>query len=273
MMIHGSYQQDELIRVDGMPMSMMDGSGAPVLGTPSDGMTEETVISLGANTAEVETGGVYVNIIPRTGANRFSGGLSASFASDALQWSNATDAQRRQGQGTSGVKLLSDVNPTFGGPILRDRLWFFASYRDRHTDSLYPILPDTDNTDWVYTPDIGHPETNARTNWDVSSRVTLQASPRHKFDVGVTAADDFWPLHNLTGALQPPNALNYTHYPNRYTQLKWTSPVTSRLLLEAAGQLAFAGWKGAPPPGTVAPAAFEQSNGFILRSAHGIQTA
>src|SRR5262245_8689921 len=122
MMIHGSYQQDQLIRVDGMPMSMMDGSGAPVLGTPSDGMTEETVISLGANTAEVETGGVYVNIIPRTGANRFSGGLSASFASDALQWSNATDAQRRQGQGTSGVKLLSDVNPTFGGPILRDRL-------------------------------------------------------------------------------------------------------------------------------------------------------
>ena len=86
LIIHGSRTSDQLLRVDGMPMGMLDGAGAPPIGTPSDGATQETLLSTGSHVAEVETGGVYVNIIPRSGANTFSSGLFASLAHENLQW-------------------------------------------------------------------------------------------------------------------------------------------------------------------------------------------
>jgi len=57
-----------------------------------------------------------------------------------------------------------------------------------------------------------------------------------------------------------------SHWPNRYSQISWSSPVTNRLLLEAAGQLAFAGWKGDPQPMSVGPAAFDQGTGYRFRA-------
>jgi hypothetical protein len=104
-------------------------------------------------------------------------------------------------------------------------------------------------------------------NWDVTGRATWQASARNKFSVGVTVANDCWCQHipgTFTGVTL--DATVYSHWPNRYTQVTWSSPVTNRLLLEAAGQLAFAGWKGDPQASSVGPAALEQSNGFRFRA-------
>jgi hypothetical protein len=270
MMIHGSRTADQLLRIDGMPMGMLDGSGAPPLGTPSDGVTQETVLSTGSHAAEVETGGVYANIIPRSGSNTFSGGLFASFANDNLQWANVTAAEKAQGVAAGGIRKNTDVNPTFGGPIQRDRLWFFGSVRDRRSVRDFSLFPDTNHADWVYTPDTRNPAPDEHTNWDVSGRATWQASARHKFNVAATAANDCWCQHILGSSVGITSMnTNYSHWPNKYTQVSWTAPVTNKLLLEAAGQLGFAGWKGEPQPGAVAPAAFEQSTGIWFRARGG----
>jgi hypothetical protein len=268
LIIHGSYTSDALLRIDGMPVSMMDGSGSPAVGTPSDGMTQETVLSVGNHIAEVETGGVAVNIIPRSGGNVFSGGLSSSFAHEDLQWNNVTDGQKAQGLPIVGIKHNTDFNPTLGGPVALDRLWFYGSYRDRRSVRYSPRFPDTNDTDWVYTPDTSKgPVPDQHLNWDISGRATWQASARHRLSVGVTVADDCWCEHFLGNPGLTLAATNYSHWPNKYTQVSWTSPVSNRLLLEAAGQLAYAGWRGEPQSSAVAPAAIEQSTGFLFRSA------
>jgi hypothetical protein len=263
LVVHGSRTSDQLLRVNGMPMGMLDGAGAPPLGTPSDGMTQETLIAIGTHVAEVETGGVFIDIVPRTGSNIFSGGVFGTFANSDLQWDNlASD----EGVAASGVVRNTDFNPTIGGPIVHDKLWFFASYRDRRSVRQFSIFPDTDHSDWVFTPDVGNPVDDEHLNWDVTGRITWQASDRNKFEFAQTIAEDCWCSHILGSSVGVTQAAtNFTHWPNKHTQATWTSPLTNRLLLEAAGQLGIQKWEGDPQSFAVFPAAIEASTGFQFR--------
>ena len=69
-------------------------------------------------------------MIPREGSNTFSGQFSVSGANGAMQGSNFTQALQDAGL-RSPAELLKvyDVNPMGGGRIVRDRLWFYSTYR------------------------------------------------------------------------------------------------------------------------------------------------
>ena len=79
---------------------------------------QEVTLDYSANTAEVPTGGVRINIIPREGGNTFNGTFFSSIATGAMQANNLTDELRSQGLRTpDAVRKLWDVNPGFGGPM------------------------------------------------------------------------------------------------------------------------------------------------------------
>src|SRR5262249_19738921 len=75
--------------------------------------------------------GVLVNRIPKTGGNMFSGDGVFLFANDKLQSQNLDAGLKARGLAT-GAKLYQDydLNYSGGGPIIRDRLWFFVSGRN-----------------------------------------------------------------------------------------------------------------------------------------------
>lgn len=76
-----------------------------------------------------ETGGVRVNIVPKDGGNRFSGQMFANYADEKFQSTNMTDELRATGlRDPDTTKSLWTVNPSIGGPIVRDRLWFYGGY-------------------------------------------------------------------------------------------------------------------------------------------------
>ena len=84
-----------------------------------------------AGLGEAEVGAANVNIIPKTGGNVFSG---SAFFSNAGEWSqgeNLDDELRSFGI-TDPAALIKawDVSGAFGGPIKRDRLWFFGNVRN-----------------------------------------------------------------------------------------------------------------------------------------------
>ena len=64
-------------------------------------------------------------------ANTFSGSALANGSGPALQGSNVTsDLQARGLQGASAsLKTLYDINGAVGGPIKRDKLWFYVTSR------------------------------------------------------------------------------------------------------------------------------------------------
>ena len=128
--VHGSDGRDTTFQVDGMTLNGLEGDGS-VQSYFNDMMFEEVSYQTSAITAEVSSGGVRANMIPKDGGNTFKGALFTSAANENMQSNNLTDELRARGlRAPDRLNKVWDVNISEGGPIRRDRLWFFASYRD-----------------------------------------------------------------------------------------------------------------------------------------------
>ncbi len=117
----------------------------------NEGMVQEIVVSLGSAGAETQGAGITINVIPKSGGNRFSGSFSTHWANDDFVADNITPELERLGITTQSIRKSWDFNPSFGGPIARDKVWFFASYRNIGNATDTGIRRDTNPLDWVYT--------------------------------------------------------------------------------------------------------------------------
>ncbi len=133
---HMSVTKDTTIDVDGMKMNTLVGGGDSHP-DHNDAMTQEMTVQTAALGAEVSAGGPHLNLIPREGGNAFSGATYLGYTDSAFQFNNLTDDLLKRGlQTPDSVKMIYDVNASLGGPIRRDRLWFFGSYRNVGNDNI-----------------------------------------------------------------------------------------------------------------------------------------
>src|SRR4029079_18852437 len=80
--------------------------------------------------AESRSSGVLSNTIPQEGGNTFRGSFLGNFATHGFQSNNLTDELKAKGlTRVNSVNKLWDANPTIGGPIARDRVWFYGGFR------------------------------------------------------------------------------------------------------------------------------------------------
>src|SRR5262249_46355342 len=146
-----------------------------------------------------------------------------------------------------------DFNGAFGGPIKKDRIWFFTNARTegstRVNANQFYNLNAGDPTKWLYAPDYSRPGFSDRTWENVSGRVTWQATRRNKIGV-------FWDEQSVcrkcegttTGLASPaqivaPEADGVgATKPLRVQQVTWSSPATSRLLFDAGFGTTYYGW-------------------------------
>ena len=89
--IHGGRPGDQRILIDGLPTANAETTGNASNFLPNMGSTQEMTIDYAAGTAEQETGGVRVNMIPRQGGNRLSASLFGTAVNSSFQSSNFTD--------------------------------------------------------------------------------------------------------------------------------------------------------------------------------------
>ena len=150
---HGGTVRSNQVAMDGMTLN--DPSvGTNMVGMPFD-VFEEFEFELGAHPAEVgQTEGAYVNIVTKSGGNRFSGMLMAYFYNDSMvkPLIPASEAEAVGLAEPTGYKNWQDYSGTLGGPFIKDKLWFFANVR--HTDrtlqaeSLISGVVDMPRTEW-----------------------------------------------------------------------------------------------------------------------------
>jgi hypothetical protein len=198
----------------------------------------EVAVDYSAVSAEMATGGVRINLIPRDGGNTYSGELFVSGMKDKMQASNYTEELRSRGLRTpSELKQIWDINPSLGGPFKRDTLWFFATGRyvgneDYPADIFYNKNEGNPNA-WTYEPDParGRPF-NRNAFGDAEMRLTWQANQKNK----IAFLYDWQYYDNPSGvsATSAPENISFTRYPvKRNAVADWSSPITNRLLLEA----------------------------------------
>jgi hypothetical protein len=203
------------------------------------GAYQEMVVDTGGQGVESSTSGARINLIPRDGGNTFSGRLFADFANHAMQGDNFSDDLRNRGLRTPNtLKRLWEINPGFGGPIQRDRLWFHWSMRYAGSFQDVPMFFNRnagDPTKWTYDPDFSRQVDNENTvkNW-ITGRLAWQATQRNK--VGVLYEDsriDDAPTRSSPLVSPEANVDGYEGHPARHVVADWTAPVTSRFLLQS----------------------------------------
>ena len=118
--------------IDGMSMqhTLSTGSGFFRLFFYNQLMAQEIGIVTGSGSAEVETAGVQINMVPKSGGNTFSVNGVANGTNGNLQGRNLDDALQARGV-TAGpsVKNIYDFGVGVGGPIVKNKLWFYSSTR------------------------------------------------------------------------------------------------------------------------------------------------
>ena len=238
---HGMPTRSTTVQVDGMMMNSTrnDGSVNPYF---NDAMSQEVSYETTGAGADVAAGGVRINMIPREGGNRFSGAMFSAWSDGAWQSNNLSDRLRSDGLSTvDKVDKIYDFNFSVGGPLKRDKLWFFTSARKWGVNS--PV------GDVYYTPEsvafpAGYQQCEsgvvaceqAIDDQQITSamlRLTWQISPRNKLGAYY---DRLYKTrgHDMTAGTDPRTAAFTWESPVYYTtQVKWSSTVTSKLLVEA----------------------------------------
>jgi hypothetical protein len=270
---HGGRPADTRVEVNGVNINIFGQRQDSTYANFQDGTVQEYSFEISAHSAESETGGVRMNIIPKDGGNRFSGQFFANYADDNFQSNNMTDTLRATGlRDPDKTVSLWTVNPSIGGPVVRDRLWFYGGYSRMVNERLKAgTYFNTDLAAWRPTFDTGRQATALERTRDVNIRFTWQAAAKHKLSfyydnnhlcqcpylIGATYVG----INAPEGATLAPRTANLA-------QVNWTAPLTNRVLLDVAASFPryTKGHDFYVTP--VAPRITEQSNGVSFRAAN-----
>ena len=129
MSTRGLTSANNIVSVDGLMINGSDGDGA-VQQYINQAMVQEMTFQTAGAGADVSPGGVRVNIIPNDGGNQFRGSFFGGWTDGAWQSDNLTDRLKSKGvRAVDRIERIYDFNPGIGGPIKKDKLWFFGAAR------------------------------------------------------------------------------------------------------------------------------------------------
>ena len=270
---HGGRSNEGRMAINGMTVAAAFNGGGVSSLTYDTNNADEVVMLVAGGLGESEIGGPMMNIVPKSGGNKFSGQAFFNTAGDWSRGDNIDDTLRSQGITKGpGIKSAYDASGSLGGPILRDKLWFYGTYRGYNTTSgvsgigVNQYAGDPAHWDYKRDDSVEPRLVQGRKIWAV--RGTAQVTPTNRIMVsqenqyrceGSTLTTsgqgcnvrgaDWIALGSTTQS--PESNTGYFDFPYWVTQATWTSTVSSKWLLEA-GYSRFA-YRHAGGPGQVPP--------------------
>ena len=260
----GGRSNEGRVEVDGLSVGPPTAGGGSSSYNADVGNAQEVITTSSGGLGESAVGGPTVSIVPRSGGNVFQG---TAFVASVRSWmvgDNLSQDLIDRGLAQPGdVERLWDNNLGFGGPIVKNRLWFFTNLRDqgayRKIPGMFANKNVGDPNKRTYEADLDRPAKSAG-SWTVTSlRLTTQATPKNRLGIfwdeqrpchggsfapGVAACrepKDDYVLGGSVGSSSPvasatsaPETASYSggNY-LRVQQATWSSTVSNRLLLEA----------------------------------------
>jgi hypothetical protein len=239
---HGSDGFDMTLQVDGIPISVMGAATASGNAWSTFSLNEAAVQEMSYETsaisAEAASGGVRVNAIPREGGNAFHGSVFGDYANRSMSMNNLTSTEKAQGLTVvPGFNLLYDEDLGIGGPIIKDRLWFYYAQRYRSNDiadinvyySINPLLA-------TYNPS-KVPAHSGGFDGDNQMRVTTQLTPRNKLSFFFDKVNKCnCPTIVDVPVFTAESSSRLTYSPNGVWvgSIGWLATITPRLVLDTA---------------------------------------
>ncbi len=237
---HGNRSGDQRILQNGSALTGLQAAGGGSSGAPPNiGAFSEVTIDYGATSAEQQTSGVQINLIPRDGGNTFKGSTFFGYATEGMAANNFT--QRLKDRGLTSVTRIKknwDVNPGLGGPLKRDRVWFYATVRQDGAENYAAGMfynrnafkPDV----WTYDADLSRPALSTDVVLlDEQVRVTWQVTSKHKVS-GTFLNNNHCRCPDSISATRAPEAANDRRFPKQGFLIgEYKAPINNRVLIEA----------------------------------------
>lgn len=231
---------------DGMIYNNLNGTGDGQQGSYAVNVTAmtEVALELAGIGAESKTGGVNMNFVPRDGGNEFSGLVDLNYGNGAMQSSNLTDRFKAMGvlKAAEAIKLF-DYSGGVGGPIHKDRAWFFTAGRyngsQEYSPSIYynsvqgKYLGDPNSGVSAYVPDLTKRAFQDPHFTDITGRLAVQLTSKHKFTINNSFQKSCVCNREVTGNVAPEAVVQADFNPVILTQMSWSNPATNKLLLDA----------------------------------------
>jgi len=225
--VHGSNARDMSLQIDGLGATTANGDGSNTAVYHNDLAYEEVSFQTSGIGAEFPAGGIRINMVPKDGGNSFKGAAFVGYSPGKLQSDNMTPELAAAGlKAVPNVLRIFDYNVAYGGPIKHDRLWFFATGRYWGVDQ--GVTGEFDLH--------GNQGVNDNLLKNAGVRITWQMSPRNKLALSAETTPKWMGHHGFGAGVESSLATRTQRTPASYRDVvKWSSPVTSKLLLEAGG--------------------------------------
>jgi carboxypeptidase family protein len=224
MSTHGMTSGNNTVMVDGMIVNGLQSDGG-VQSYFNDAMNQEVAYQTSGIGAETSAGGVRLNMIPREGGNKFNGDMKSAYRPH--QWQGDNVGPRLQALGLkpgngNGIDRIIDATVTEGGPIKKDKLWFFGSGR------YFSVNNFIANT----VLDDGGRGVDDQFIRSAMLRLTWQITPKLKLGAYHDEIDKYRG-HDMQSLYDPETAAVQWFSPAYHTQqAKLTYTATSRLMIE-----------------------------------------
>ena len=239
---------------DGFRNQYFIGAASGVGYVTDSGTIEEMQLETSGMGADAGSGSTNLNAIPRSGGNTYRTTIDGYFSNGAMQGNNLNDYFRSFNINTAAeVENIYRIGSQLGGPIKRDKLWFFtavARWGSRVNQPgayfnqlqgvgnaaartlFYPGQPGTPYANTA--PDTSRPAAGFDWYRAHSLRLTWQVAERHRIgwfgDIQKSCRCTTGPF---TGANAIESERGWDWWPAGVVQGTWTAPLTNRLLLEA----------------------------------------
>jgi hypothetical protein len=203
------------------------------------GTYEEAQITTAAKGADAMNPGVTMNLVVKSGSNTWKGTGSANYQSGRFQATNVNDALLARGYapGTNKFTKLQDYYAEVGGPIMRDKLWFYASHRDASSGNFIPgfiRLSDREQVEF-YTK-----------LQDPTGKITYQVTKNNKFEAMAQVGRKWQPYRTASRFVPLESTQNQDSMSLVGPSFKWQSVMTTKSTFEASLQRGGYWWPDIP---------------------------
>jgi hypothetical protein len=243
---------DTVQTIEGLRLNNLCANGAYSGVYWNDGSFQELSYVTGADSAEMGQGGMRVNMVPKDGGNTFHGVVFGNYAPKTWASDNCNspgiaqpctrselggDLTYNPNNKLTTVSVLDkiwDFNPGVGGPIAKDKAWFYATYRYWGVNKTTAgSFFDADPSPYRYVPDLTRPGVDDGHIRSIAGRVSLQITGKDKvsyYHDEQNKVRGHWGI----AANIPPDASAIQATPTSFVSVsKWTRTHTNKLLFDA----------------------------------------
>ncbi|MES1255825.1 MAG: carboxypeptidase regulatory-like domain-containing protein, partial [Acidobacteriota bacterium] len=238
--IHGGTPGDQRQLMEGLPLAATGQSNQTEF-TVNLASIQELTIDTSGLSAEDNSGGVRMNVVPREGGNQLHGTFFLDGSGPTLQSDNFTDRLAARGYPTPNplkpLQTTYNLNPAVGGPIKKDSLWFYAAAnraRNARYVAIYPNKNAGNPNAWTYVPDpAGTFPSQDVVFWGENARLTWQATPKNKlalyYDIQTRCA-----CPQASAAVSPEAQSSRVIPDSHFASLSYTATISNRVIVDVA---------------------------------------